>query len=898
MKRRVLAGLACCALSSAMALADDSAPTQTFQIPPADLIASLELLAKQSGIEFIYDADQLEGIQAHGVSGEWTPRAALMKLLEGTHLIVTEHNGALLIATPAGGQSRTATSNAARQVQTTSDLPSPALNEAGAVTADRSSRNASLDEIIVTGTHIRGAAPVGSALIVYTRTDIEQSGSATLDQFARTMTANFASVDTISNPSSNIRFSAAAASNGSNAFQGAAFNLHGLGPSTTLTLLNGQRLAPGGLDGSFTDISLIPLSAVDHVEVLPDGASAIYGADAVSGAVNIITRTNFSGAETTVRYGGSTEGGADEATVSQLFGKTWTTGNVIADYEFDDQHGLSASQRDYIPNLGAPYSLIPANRRNSIFIGGSQELAAKTTISSDVLYSDRRFSDAGTFGSLADLATQSTVASGSAREVSATATLDRAWIGDWHSLLTGNYSRNEQVSATTAALQGSTGQSQVLIQGATPSLVDVDALLQGSFATIPGGSVKGAFGASARMERYESTDLKAALGRTTSDGEPLSRREVASIYGEIVAPVIGEANAAPGYRRLDLSVAGRLDHYSDFGTTINPKIGLSWQFNQDLSAKGTFGSSFRAPLLSQIHAPLAFETQLFPNKASANGTTDAIVIQGGNLNLLPEKSKSYTVGFDFKPVRAGYALSLNLFYVRLTSTITTPPTSFGGNVSLSDRVLVPFVTHDPSLAAVLGYFDSPGFSGDLTGLGPAGVQAIFDDRFTNLAATVESGVDFSSQYALLLGASRLEFSLALERLIENDNRAVYFVPVVSLLNSLAEPPKCKGRATAAWSEGPVTATAAVNYVNSYRNSLFIPPQSIGSWTTGDLNISYRTRQSERNWTIAISIANLTDAHPPRVQIPASSTGDSAIPFDPANASPVGRMVSLSVVKRW
>jgi len=65
-------------------------------------------------------------------------------------------------------------------------------------------------------------------------------------------------------------------------------------------LLNGQRLAPGGLDGSFTDISQIPLSAVDHIEVLPDGASAIYGADAVAGVVNIVTRRISPAPKTTV----------------------------------------------------------------------------------------------------------------------------------------------------------------------------------------------------------------------------------------------------------------------------------------------------------------------------------------------------------------------------------------------------------------------------------------------------------------------------------------------------------------------------------------------------------------------------------------------------------------------
>ncbi len=255
--------------------------TQSIHLPADDLVASLELLAKQSGIEFIYDAEQLKGIKTHGVSGDLTPKAAVMKLLEGTNLSLTEHNGAMLIAAPQAGPGMPTSAPSSPEDVDNAVRPVPPNTSRqtvpnGSADLDQKSRkNSALDEIIVTGTHIRGEVPVGSALIVYTRTDIEQSGSATLDQFARNMTENFSSVDTISNQSSNIRFSPTGSSNGINTFQGASFNLHGLGPTTTLTLLNGQRLAPGGLDGSFTDISQIPLSAVDHIEVLPDGASAI-----------------------------------------------------------------------------------------------------------------------------------------------------------------------------------------------------------------------------------------------------------------------------------------------------------------------------------------------------------------------------------------------------------------------------------------------------------------------------------------------------------------------------------------------------------------------------------------------------------------------------------------------
>ncbi len=131
-----------------------------------------------------------------------------------------------------------------------------------------------LDEVIVTGTLIHGAAPVGSPLKIYTRDDIDQSGAGTLAEFARQMPENFSGTDTIANQLSNAKLGAGAGTTSGNSYNGSAFNLRGLGPLATLTLLNGQRMAPGGNDGSFVDISAIPVSAIDHIEVLADGASA------------------------------------------------------------------------------------------------------------------------------------------------------------------------------------------------------------------------------------------------------------------------------------------------------------------------------------------------------------------------------------------------------------------------------------------------------------------------------------------------------------------------------------------------------------------------------------------------------------------------------------------------
>ena len=93
--------------------------------------------------------------------------------------------------------------------------------------------------------------------------------------------------------------------------------LRGLGVAATLVLVNGHRQPLSGLNGEFVDVSNIPLAAVDRIEIVPDGASAAYGSDAIAGVVNIIMKDDFQGAETQVRYGG-TPGGRDDITASQL----------------------------------------------------------------------------------------------------------------------------------------------------------------------------------------------------------------------------------------------------------------------------------------------------------------------------------------------------------------------------------------------------------------------------------------------------------------------------------------------------------------------------------------------------------------------------------------------------
>ena len=154
-----------------------------------------------------------------------------------------------------------------------------------------------LDRIEVTGSNIpRSQIETASPVQVITREEIDRTGKATIAEYLQTLTSDGAG----SIPKT--------FGNGF-AGGGAGVSLRGLGAASTLVLLNGRRLAPYGLadDGQkvFTDLSVIPMDAVERVEVLRDGASAIYGSDAIAGVVNIILRRDFTGVSGKVSYGTS-----------------------------------------------------------------------------------------------------------------------------------------------------------------------------------------------------------------------------------------------------------------------------------------------------------------------------------------------------------------------------------------------------------------------------------------------------------------------------------------------------------------------------------------------------------------------------------------------------------------
>ena len=201
----------------------------------------------------------------------------------------------------------------------------PTANDPTAATLgldDPSANGVDGREVVVTGSSIRGVAPVGSQLIGVSREIISTNAPAN----AKELLAN---VPQLGNFGTNAEQST------SNRFRTAGYqpNIHNVGIYATLTLFNGHRFAPVGGEAVFPDPSIIPVIAVQRVEVVADGGSAIYGSDAVAGVVNFIYRKNVDGIEAQGTFGFN-DTRYRKYNAGIIAGHSWPTGNITAAYEY------------------------------------------------------------------------------------------------------------------------------------------------------------------------------------------------------------------------------------------------------------------------------------------------------------------------------------------------------------------------------------------------------------------------------------------------------------------------------------------------------------------------------------------------------------------------------------
>lgn len=829
-----------------------------FDLPAENLSNAIRDLAVLTGENVIAPDDLVRSREAAPLFGKYTAEQALSKLLEGTGLIYRRVHGSLVVEHGPSAETH-------------------AGEDAGS----------GKEAIVVTGTHVRSAAPTSPVLTI-TRHDIDLAQPSSVEELMRQLPENLSA----GVAQENFGVTGAGADITEH---GAGINLRGLGQRATLVLVNGRRVAPSGT-GSFVDVSLIPISAIDRIEILTDGASAIYGSDAVAGVVNIILKNDFRGLETLLQAGTSTDGGGRELLAGLTAGTTWRGGNAMLSYEFRDEGEIKAGDRPFTINLPPDWSLFPKERRHSLYGALHQDLGPKVTLDLTANYAARN-TDRSYFvaGPLVPVN-----AHAEARSLGGTATLGIDLGAGWRAEATGSYFR----SRTKEEQFQPQGAGLVNIFNSLNSVAEIEVKADGDLIEVPAGAVKLAVGAQARREHYSSL-FETAVNRPTPQS---GGRTVTSLYGELNAPLFSSLNRRPGLEQLVLTAAGRLEHYERLGSSFDPKFGILWSPIEGLRFRSSYGTSFRAPLLSEslgLYNVYLFPASLLyldPSKAP-QGVGAALI--GSNPNVRPETSRSFSAGTEWAPKPIpGLNLRATYYAIRFTNRIALPTEQI---VVVGDPALEPIVNRNPDLALVTDLFagagqvldfSGPGFTPG--GAGPGDVKVIVDARVANTAETRTSGLDLGLDYAFALGRDRFTFTVNANKIFRFDDRLTSASPVIHTLDTPYHPVDWRGRAGLSWSRGPLSAVLFANYTAGYRYDRAGGSLRIGSLTTFDAGLAFTGPEEGphllRQLRISVNVENLFDADPPRLlPDPGSSRG---VGYDPVNATGRGRTISLQIRKHW
>jgi iron complex outermembrane receptor protein len=766
-------------------------------------------------------------------------------------------------------------------------------------------QQAPAQRVEVTGSNIKRIdSETSSPIQIITREDIVRTGKVSIAEVLQGISSNNSgSIPT-------------AFTNGF-ASGSAGVSLRGLGVNSTLVLVNGRRMASYGLadDGqrSFVDLNTIPLDIVDKIEVLKDGASAIYGSDAIAGVINVILRRDFSGLTVSGDVGTSYKRDGDYGHLAGTFGR----GDLVADgynffvsAEFSRSNAIASSSRpSYLGTNNLTYLGYYDKRIGGIFADGSDiprrsspygsirdpgtllyqpattcpDISADTglCLTDDVKYEQiqpkiERFNlfGRGMFnlgGGLqaygeAGLFSTKTTASGSPSPVASTwgnvrdnlgvssATIALP-VGHPQNPFTAaariravtenvggrNSVQDNQALRLLAGVQGTFGawdfdtavgyietrlkdtntgylRWSVLQEGLASGqfrlgLAPMDAAyvarLSPTLERTPKNSVTfadfkvsrelmalggGALGLSMGAEvRRESSDTPALPYTFEGDIVGLgysgftAARTVSALYAELNAPVS---------KQLELTGAVRYDRYSDYGSSTTPKVGFKFKPLPQLALRGTYAEGFRAPGPAENG-----------NSQSA-GFAGYLLVSSGNPDILPETSKSYSLGLVFEPFK-DTSVTVDFYKVKRKNEILgadgTLVVCDGQETGVPDSIVAGRL---PNSKIVYNE------DGDIT--------AVFAP-YINGGSTTTSGVDVELRQKFNLGTlGRLSTTLnythikKFARTIDGIEYEYAGTHGPYVLSSAAGTPKNKMSLGMTWDYAAFSTTLRANYVGSMR----------------------------------------------------------------------------------
>ncbi|UJY93127.2 TonB-dependent receptor plug domain-containing protein [Xanthomonas arboricola] len=759
--------------------------------------------------------------------------------------------------------------------------PRPGSPEAAiAAAAPAQTAATELESIEVTGTRIKGGA-VPSPVISISAGRIQEEDFSDLGEVIRSVPQNFSGGQNPGVLSGNL---AGAGNANQNMTGGASLNLRGLGADATLTLLNGRRLAYGGFIQA-VDLSAIPVEAVERLEIVADGASAIYGSDAVGGVGNVILKRDYDGVSVGTRFGRATQGGLTSRQYSVTAGTTWRSGGVIATYQDVSADPIYSRQRSYTTQLTDPSTLYPGSDLRSGLLSAYQALGDNAELRLDALRTER------------DQLYFYAVSGRNSRVTPTTTSLLLSpslvvWLpNDWTLTLgaTDGNSKHDQYRQETALASGAVSVTDLCYCNDSRSY---ELGAEGPLFALPAGDARLATGVGYRSNTFRNVNH--VSGAATIDGSESAR----FAYAELNLPVVGPAQGVPGVQRLTLTAAVRGEDYSSFGGVTTPKFGVLYAPGSDVTLKASWGKSFKAPtLFERNYAQEAwlFQPGAFGGVGFPAGTT-VLVADGGNQDLQPERAITRSVSLAWHPEALdGLEAELTWFGVDYSNRVLQPI----ANVSqaLRNPIYAPFVDRTPTPQAQADVIALASRFSNFAGVAydPSRVAAIIYTQYANVAQQDIEGLDLSGSYQVALARGTLTLRGSASWL-DSTQQTLPAQPTFDLSGTLFNPPKLSSRVGAVWKQGGLTASLFGNYRGGVRNRA--DGLESASFTTFDMALRYATGARRDAWAgleFGASVDNAFDRDPPLYRV---TSPLYVAPYDSTNYSAIGRFVSVSVSKHW
>jgi iron complex outermembrane receptor protein len=333
-----------------------------FDLPEQPLAQALTTVGSLANLNVYFDPPTVQGLWAPALKAELDVDQAMIRLLAGTPLRavhvsantirVVNTRQADFLSGPATGSTHSTPNlrltSADRDPSDESDqivdgsvsgreskhqpsASASSMEQEG--TESKKGEPVTLEQIVVTGSRLNNAPAEGAQPVsVYRREQLERSGQTSITDFLNTLPSVSVAQGSFANNTIN---------------GGGTVQLHGLPLGTTLVLINGRSVGTSSGQSAFGvnvfDLNAIPVAAIERIEVIPTGSSAIYGSDAIAGVVNILMRSNFDAVELSAKYGGAV--GTDYSNAQFAWGKQWDRGSFSVIANYDHQTELLGSER-------------------------------------------------------------------------------------------------------------------------------------------------------------------------------------------------------------------------------------------------------------------------------------------------------------------------------------------------------------------------------------------------------------------------------------------------------------------------------------------------------------------------------------------------------------------------